>query len=35
VRNILKYYVTYTLTLERQKEAKSAKEALQPPGKTP
>jgi membrane-bound lytic murein transglycosylase MltF len=30
VRNILKYYVSYKLTLERQNEQKSAREGLTP-----
>jgi membrane-bound lytic murein transglycosylase MltF len=28
VRNILKYYVSYTLTLEREKESKRAREVM-------
>jgi hypothetical protein len=33
VRNILKYYVSYKLTIERQQESQRAKEALKPAGK--
>jgi membrane-bound lytic murein transglycosylase MltF len=32
VRNILKYYVTYRLTLERQRETQRAKESMKPGG---
>jgi membrane-bound lytic murein transglycosylase MltF len=32
VRNILKYYVSYKLTIERQKESQRAKEAMKPAG---